>query len=245
MALALHQLLATEKDLKSQANAALTTLYQRMEKAALLSGISRVYRPAADDGETLPGEKTLVQLRVEGEIPPVVGKLAALYDTILRKEIANTQAAADVVVDGQVLLPKVPVCALLFLEKQATDLKAFVSKLPVLDPSETWHHDEAQGCWATDPSETHRTKKVPRAFVKAAATDKHPAQVEIVHEDVIAGYWRTIKFSGAVSADRKATLLSRVEKLQAAIKVAREEANAVKVGNAAMGAKVFDYLFAK
>jgi hypothetical protein len=34
--------------------------------------------------------------------------------------------------------------------------------------------------------------------VKAEATEKHPAQVEVYHEDVVVGQWKTVKFSGAL-----------------------------------------------
>lgn len=44
--------------------------------------------------------------------------------------------------------------------------------------------------------------QVPRNHVKAEATDKHPAQVEVYHEDVPVGYWTTVKFSGALPARR-------------------------------------------
>jgi len=243
MSLKLHQLLAVEKTIKADAAKALTDLYHRIDKGSLLSGIARSYRPLTDDGERLPPESTLLQLRVEQEIPPVLATLVTLYDTMLRKEHANLRAKADVVIDGTVILSDVPVCALLFLEKQTTDLKAFIQRLPTLDPSETWAHDPAQNCWATAPNETARTKKVPVVLTRAQATDKHPAQTELVHEDRVVGYWSTTKFSGAISAERKATLIARIGKLSAAIKVAREGANAVPVGEQKMGEVILNYLF--
>jgi len=132
---------------------------------------------------------------------------------------------------------------LLFLEKQLTDLHTFVHKLPVLDPSESWRFDPSQDCWASDTAETSKTKKVPRNHVKAEATEKHPAQVEVYHEDVVVGYWKTVKFSGALPAARVRELLERVERLQKAVKMAREEANGVAVESVKSGDKVFGYLF--
>lgn len=240
----LHQLLAVEKDLKNEALRVLTAFYQRIEKGPLLSGISRRYRPVTDEGEKLPPESTIVQLRVEETFPEVQKALGALFDLVLSKEDANQSAKADITVDGQVVMAGVPVCALLFLEKQLTDLSTLVDKLPVLDPSERWERDSAQNCWATVPVETHRTKKIPRPFIKAPATDKHPAQVEVVHEDEVVGYWNTVKFSGAIPATRKAELKARVAKLRQAVKVAREDANTVRVGERKMGDAILGYLFA-
>jgi hypothetical protein len=148
-----------------------------------------------------------------------------------------------VVVDGTVLLAQVPATYLLFLEKQLVDLYTFVKKLPVLDASESWVFDPSADCWATEPISTLKTKKIPRNHVKAVATDKHPAQVEVYYEDVAIGNWRTVKFSGALPARRVNELVNRVEKLQEAVKFAREEANNRDVTERKVGASVFHYLF--
>jgi hypothetical protein len=83
---------------------------------------------------------------------------------------------------------------------------------------------------------------VPRNHVKAEATEKHPAQVEVYHEDIVVGLWTKIAFSGAVPRKRVNELLSRVGKLQDAVKYAREEANGVEVADQRIGEKVFGYL---
>ena len=136
-----------------------------------------------------------------------------------------------------------PVTYLLFLEKQLVDLHTFVKKLPVLDAAESWTFDESADCYATEPVQTVRTKKVPRNHVKAEATEKHPAQVEVYYEDVTVGYWKTVKFSGALPAKRVNELLERVEKLQQAVKFAREEANGTEVDRPAGRRKGLRYLF--
>ena len=67
--------------------------------------------------------------------------------------------------------------------------------------------------------------------------------VEVYYEDVTVGYWRTVKFSGALPARRVNELLERVEKLQQAIKFAREEANNAEAPEVKVGDKVFNYIF--
>lgn len=146
-------------------------------------------------------------------------------------------------VDGETLLRDVPVTYLLFLEKQLVDLHTFVKKLPVLDAAESWSFDDSTDTWRTDPVRTIRTKKVPRNHVKAEATEKHPAQVEVYYEDIAVGYWTTVKFSGALPARRVNELVERVEKLQQAVKYAREEANGTEVTDRRVGDVVFRYLF--
>jgi hypothetical protein len=239
----LNQIIAVEKSVKGRAQGELTEAYQQLQKPALLAGISRTYRPKDEEGERLPAESTRVQLRTEETFKKVAAALTELFDVTLTKDLANCEARADVVVDGVVLVPKAPVTYLLFLEKQLVDLHTFLKKLPVLDPSETWVYDHAQDCFATEPVETVRTKKVPRNHVKAEATEKHPAQVEVYYEDITVGFWRTVKFSGALPARRVAELTDRVERLQRAVKFAREEANGFDVKPQKVGDAVFAFLF--
>lgn len=240
----LNQIIALEKGVKSRSYANLTEAHQQLQKPPLLSGISRTYRPKDDEGERFPPESTRVQVRAEEVIRRTGAILTELFDVVATKDWANCQARADVIVDGKPLLEKVPVTYLLFLEKQLNDLHTFVQKLPVLDPSESWRFDASQDCWSAEPAETTKTKKVPRNHVKAEATEKHPAQVEVYHEDVVVGYWKTVKFSGALPAARVRELLERVEKLQRAVKMAREEANSAQAEQVRTGDKVFGYLFA-
>src|SRR5690606_18825680 len=225
----LNQIIAVEKGIKSQSLRDLTDSHQMLQKTSLLSGISRTSRRTEEEGEQLPPESTKVQVKAEEVIRRTAEVLTRLFDVTATKDWANTQAKADVVVDGQVLLSQVPATYLLFLEKQLVDLHTFVSKLPVLDASETWTFDNSADAWATEPMQTTRTKKIPRNHVKAEATEHHPAQVEVYYEDVVVGYWRTVKFSGALPAARVNELIERVQKLQQAVKFAREEANNIEV----------------
>lgn len=240
---ALNKLIAIESGVKTATKRKETDLYHVLQKNALLNGISRKYEPKDDDGDKLPSETTLVQVKVEKVIKDLSVELTRLFDVTLTKEVGNSNAKADVVVEGKALLKQVPVTYLLFLEKQLVDINTFVSKLPVLDPASEWVYDSNNDVHATAAVQTVKTKKVPRNWVKAEATDKHPAQVEIFHEDVIVGTWTKVDYSGAIPATRKAELLSRVEKLITAVKYAREEANSLIVEDQYAGDKVFSYLF--
>lgn len=239
----LNQIIAIEKGIKSRSYEELTKAHHALEKPTLLAGISRSYQPKDEEGDKLPPESTRVQVRAEQVLADTARIMTELFDVTATKDWANNSALADVVVDGEVLLAIVPVTYLLFLEKQLVDLHTFVSKLPVLDQAETWTLDPVADTWATPVAETVRTKKVQRNHVKAEATKEHPAQVDVYSEDVMVGTWRTVKFSGALPASRVRELLVRVEKLQTAVKFAREEANNSTVSSVEVGKKVFDFLF--
>lgn len=239
----LNQIIAVEKGVKTRSHQRLTEAHHALQKPALLAGIARTYRPKDEEGEQLPPEATKVQSKAEEIIKSTAEILAELFDVTATKDYSNCKARADVVVDGKVLLTGVPVTYLLFLEKQLVDLTTFIKKLPVLDASESWVFDPSADCWATEPVQTARTKKIPRNHVKAEATEKHPAQVKVYYEDVVVGYWKTVKFSGALPAKRVNELLERVEKLQKAVKFAREEANNQAADEQKVGAAVLGYIF--
>ena len=238
----LCQIVAVEKGVKNKAHTGITAAYQTMQKPALLQGIARSYRPRDEEGEQLPPEQTRVQVDAKQLLGDVRELMTELFDVTLTKDTANCLARADVVVGDVVIAKAVPVTYLLFLEKKLVDIHTFVSKLPTLDPSETWSWDSNASAYATPPTETHRTKKLPKVIEKAKATDKHPAQVELFQEDVVVGYWKTVKFSGAMPADEVKKLLNRVEALQRAVKFAREEANGLEIEDKKIGEKIFSYV---
>jgi hypothetical protein len=240
----LNQILAVEKQTKTNTAEQVTAFYHLLQKEPLLNGISRTYRPLDEEGEKFPSESTEVQVRVEQTLKDVAKHMTALFDITIARDAANTLAKSDVVVNGVVLLKDVPATYLLWLEKQLTELHTYIVKLPVLPQTDSWTYDGATGTFKTDAIETSKTKKLPRAFVKYEATKEHPAQVDTLQEDKLVGYWSTTKFSGAVKRDRAQALRDRVETLMAAVKQAREQANLVEVPKVAAGQAVFDYLLA-
>jgi len=239
----LCQIVAVEKSVKNKAHQGITDIYQRMQKVALMTGIARTYRPKDELGEQLPAESTKVQLNATDLLKDVAKTMTDLFDVTATKDFANCEARSDVTVGDVVIATAVPVTHLLFLEKKLVDIHTFVSKLPVLDTGEEWSLDPNVGCFVSKASETVRTKKVFVPLVLAPATDKHPAQVKEGFEDQAVGYWKTVKFSGALPAQRVVDILDRVEKLQRAVKFAREEANSRVVEQQKLGDKVFNFLF--
>ena len=239
----LNQIVAVVAGKKTRTQKALTDIYKKLQKAALFEGITRNYTPADEEGESQPSETKNIQFRSREAISQTRDILRELFDVTATQDWGNCEARADVTVDNKVVLEQVPVTYLLFIEKQLSDLHTFVQTIPVLDPSDTWTWDENADCYATEPSLSNRTKKVPRSHILYEATEKHPAQVEMYHEDVKVGEWRTTRFSSALAAQEKNELVQRVRRLQEAVKFAREEANAMEVEDQHIGNKVFDFVF--
>ena len=240
----LNQVIAVVAGKKANAAKVVTEAYHQIQKTPLFDGISRTYQPKREDGDQLPPESKSIQVKVADLIDKARDAWTEMFDVVATQDFANCAARADVKVGEKVVLRQVPVTHLLFLEKQLKDVETFVGKLPTLDPAETWVYNEAGDHYATSPSETVRTKKIPKAFVKAEATKEHPAQVDVFHEDVVEGFWKTVKFSGAFPAKEKNEILERVRQLHEAVVKAREEANGSEVTEISEGKAVFDHLFA-
>jgi hypothetical protein len=239
----LSQIIAVEKDIKEKAASKRAYSEAIFGKSGLYSGLSRTYTPKNEEGEQLPPESTSVQIKIKQVLADVQSHMTTLFDTVATKDFANCHAKADIVVDGTVLLSAVPATYILFLEKQLAELLAFVKRIPTLDASEVWHYDANQDCYATEPVETIRSKKVMQRLIAAEATKEHPAQVHLYQEDVPDGRWKTIKFSGAIQQREVNDIVARIERVQMAVKFAREEANRSEVKAQKTGDPLLHYIF--
>lgn len=247
-ATALSQLLAVRKGVQADVHSTITGLHRDSQKLPLLSGLTRSYRKIDDADPDLPGEAQRVQVRTDDVLGAVRDAYTRLWDLTATIDVTNCEARGTIRAAGtlerSVEVSGVPVSTLLFLEKQLTNLHTIVEKLPELDPAEDWRWDDNASAWASAKTTTVRSKKVPRNHVLAEATDKHPAQVQVWHEDVPVGYWDTVKFSGAIPADRKRQILARLTEVREAVKMAREEANAVPVQDTNVANALFNYILA-
>lgn len=240
----LNQIVAVVKPLKAKTTRELTDFYRKLERQNLFTGRVRTYSPKYEDGDRFPNESQNVQATVPATVAAVTKLLAQLFDAVYTHEVANTEARADIVVDGQTILANVPVTYLLFLEKQLEDLGTFVSKIPVLDPEHTWSYDPNKGLFQAAPVETLKTKKVNKPIVMYEATKEHPAQVVMGAEDIVTGTWTQINLSGAVPFDVVVQLSERVGKLKTAVKYAREEANSADISDLRVAGPLLEWIFA-
>jgi hypothetical protein len=239
----LNQILAIEKNKKTQLHKEISDLHHQTQKVELLTGHHKTYTPREEDGETFPDDTRKVQVLHHEAIKQVCERLTTLMDVTATKDWANCQAKADVIVDAEVFLEQVPVPFLLFLEKELHDLHTFVDKIVDLDPSENWTLDSNSGQYRSEPVKTSKTQKLQKPIVLYDATKEHPAQTQLITQDVIIGHWTTTKFSGAVPRARKKLLLERITVLEDAVKYAREHANSLDVDDKKVGRRVLDYVF--
>ncbi len=241
----LNQILAIEKGIKADNYAEMTALYRAAEKPALFDGFQKDYERINDQDAELPSESKKVQHNYVQVLKAARKAMSAIITIGARKDWTNGVARADVKIGDTVLIPQVPSTHLLFLEKQMTDLRNLIAQIPVLDPEKDWVANPTQtGQHRTPtPEKTHRTKKVVKPIVKYDATDKHPAQTDLITEDTLVGYWSLIRHSGAIPEPYRNELLERVETVAQAIKQAREAANSSEeVASPDVSSRIFDYV---
>lgn len=241
----LNQIVAVVAGKKTRMEKEYGDLNKTIQRGDLFVGLTRTYQPLEQDGEQQPSEHKLPQKSAADIISQAKDLLTSVMDAVATQEYGNCTAFADVEVAGTVILPQVPITVLLYLEKQLNDLHTFVGSMPIIDPAERWVWNDNTSQWETsEVQKTNRTKKVQKALVLYPATDKHPAQTQLISDDVLVGTWTTNKYSTAMSSKDKADTLKRIVQLQDAVKIARETANSIEVDQKNIGSKVLDFVFA-
>jgi hypothetical protein len=167
-------------------------------------------------------------------------------DVLFQKNLTNTTALADLEFRGNVIATGVPVDELMGLETRLSDLRKLATQIPTLDASREWESDASAaqaGTWkSVNPQITTKTEKKVTPVVLYPHSDKHPAQIEKVTEDVPVGTFTLSVISGATTAIQKANVLSVLDDLIIEVKKARTRANSVDVQVVQIGKTITDLL---
>ncbi len=240
----LHELLACESDLKSCAEKIIAeTINTFAKKVNHFEARYKNYQAKDEEGDTFAPEKQEMVTTVSKKLDHTREVVSKYLDAVAQKEITNTGAKAVLEIDGTPLIDTpLPATLLLSLEGRLKQLREVYNAIPTLDPTESWLWDDQTKTYSAGQKETYKTKKVFRNHVKAEATDKHAAQVEMYTEDVRTGTWFTKRFSGMVTPAEKSVIISRLDKLAQAVKRARQRANDAEVQSAEVGNILFDYI---
>ncbi len=245
----LHELLAIDGSLKAQADKTRTDLMGTFEKKAHHFTEKIVsFKPGEEGAPTVVESQLDLQTTVPKELKWIAEFLIKSLDVSYQVAEANTRARADVnFEDGTTILSQLPATSLLELEKRAKELHDFVAAIPTLDPAKGFRADPERGADIFKAREERktRTKKINRPLTLAPATDKHPAQVQLVTEDVPVGDIVTLEWSGLITVAAKGDMLNRVEMLTRAFKKARSRANEAEIGKSdkKIGADIINYIF--
>jgi uncharacterized FlaG/YvyC family protein len=245
----LHELLAAYDSTTGQTTKVRGELATTFEKKPhLFEGRKKTFRPLAEDGEVVVEDQQEIQSTIAAEIKWISKYLAQAVDAAYQIDLANTTAKADVVDEnGKNLLTDIPTTTLLQLAKRVAEWKDLIAVIPTLDPAKGFTEDptHGEGHWKAREVVKPRKVKTKKVYVKYEATKEHPAQTELVDEDVPTGTILEQEWSGRITPALKAELLDRVEKLYRAVVKARSKANdyAIEKEDKKIGATLLEYVF--
>lgn len=243
----LHELLAAESTVKAQADKCRGDLMHTFDKKQHLFREKTItFQPTTENAVPVTEEQSDLQTTVKSELRWLGDIWVKALDAAFQIAESNTAARADVVLDnGAVLLTQVPATALLELEKRASEIQALVAAIPQMDSAKSFKPDpdRGDGIFRAREVTKWRTKKVTRPIVKYEATKEHPAQVDLINEDVVIGQIREQEWSGLITPAEKADMLNRAEELRRAFKTARSRANEAPAATVTIGKALFTYVF--
>lgn len=243
----LHELLAAEGTVKTQADKCRSDLMNTFEKKRHLFGEKLVtFQPNTEGASAVTEEQSDLQSTIPSELKWIAEIWAKAIDAGFQIAESNMSARADVVLDnGTVLMRDVPATALLELEKRASDIHALVSAIPTLDPAKGFKPDPDRGAhvYRARDVQKRRTKKVEEFIVVVPPTEQHPAQIAKQVKDIDTGTISEQEWSGLITPAEKADMLARAEELRRSLKTARSRANETTAATAKIGAPLLSYVF--
>lgn len=244
----LGAVLAIETQARQEENKKNGARLKTAPKEQLFNGFRHTYAPFAEtDAEhdaafQLPDESQEVQVIAERLLEDFLGDLREALDLTATKDLGNCSAFADLVIDGEVILERVPATHLLHLGHVADNLATFVANLPVLDPKERWAEPDSNPLRHTESTFTVRNEVRQVPLVLIAPTKEHPGNAIPIQSPVAMGKWTKVKYSGALTSERKRELERRVSALKMGIKKAREVANRTEVETIREGRILANYV---
>ncbi|WP_026999822.1 hypothetical protein [Eisenibacter elegans] len=244
MANKLHELLAVEQDRRNKANEAVGEAKKIFTKNdSYFDGLVKKYVSMEEDSELIPDETKEMVKTVKQQLEETQQSIITALDATISKEETNAAnvAKAELEVNG-VKFGAFSATTLLALESQLNKILDLYKNIPLLDTTRKWHFDTQQGFFKTDEEVKFRSIKRPKVIVKYEATEKHPAQTELVNLDFQVGKYETTYYSGKLTPMQKSEMVKRIEQLLEAVKVARAKANNVEVVKVNVGKQLFDFI---
>lgn len=246
----LHQHLAVESDLKSGEDKIRRECIKTFtDKTSHFDGLSQIFNPIEENTTRIVEDEKHIVDTVVDKLEYTQKAIVKLLDFNYQKEKANTVAKADIIVEDEdgnetTIKQDVPATMLLNLESRLKDVRTIYNAIPTCDPNKRWVKDASeQNIYITEKPETRqRTKKTAKVVVKYEATKEHPAQTEMIGEDVPTGTLEITHKSGRLTPATKSKLLDRIDTLIRGVKKARQRANDVELESVKIGKELFNYI---
>lgn len=246
----LHEILAAEKTAVNTRDQLTKDTENKFAKGEnYFTGFSKTLEMLGDNPsnsaiEAAARQDKALPTTVVATLDYYLARWANAEDVLFQKNKTNTAAIADLEFRGSVIATGIPVDELMGLEVRLSDLRKLMTQIPTLDASREWEPDVSAaqaGTWkAVNPQVTTKTEKKVTPVILYPATDKHPAQIEKVTEDVPVGTFTLSVISGATTAIQKANVIAVLDDLIIEVKKARTRANSVEVQKVYIGKTLTD-----
>jgi len=240
----LHQLLAVEPEIRKNAAGIIQETKKLFSHADYFDGLIKAYVPIVTDEVPVPSEEKKVVTTVPDRLNYTMESVIKSLNAVLSKETTNSSGATALLKIGEKTFGEFSPTALLAMEQQLSQIKEVYLFAPTLDNTKSWEPDTeaGPGFLKTPVTKVYRSLKKPKAIVKYPATKEHPAQTEMVMEDVHVGDYETTYYTGRITSAQKHELLTRVDNLLQAVKRARAQANQAEVIDVKVGKDLIDYI---
>jgi len=243
---ALHALLAVEPSLDQQAKNIMDECVNTFtKKQEHFDGITKLYSSFNEGEELIPPETKEVVTTVKEKLDYVKESVIRSLDATISKEETNAsgEAKAELVVKG-VSFGTFAATTYIALERFLTRIREQYKAIPTLDPARAWETEKQSGrnLYQASPEVKYRTVKKTKVITLAPPTDKHPAQTQLVQDEVQVGKYDTTYTSGRLSPGEKFTLLSNIDELILAVKQAKEMANQAEAKQIKLGEAIFSFI---
>ena len=245
----LHEILAVESQLNTNATAVAASIRKNLGKESIYKGMVKRHEIFDEEKQHLvqPNEHMEVQSTVDMQLDYLASELGKAWDIYATKEATNQVASADILTeDGQLLASNVPAIVLLGLETRLDKLMAIYKDIPTLDSARAWEVDPSanmRGIFRTKyDTERFQTVTKKEFITVVEATKEHPAQVTQQDKTENIGKYIQTDFSGAITSFDKAERIQRLASLQRAVKKARQRANSAQVVELQLAQSLFNYI---
>jgi len=242
----LHESLAVNTSIETQAGKVRSELANSFQsKGHLFTEKLVTFFPNAEGQPPIIESQSKIQTTVRNELALITPFLVKAIDSAYQIAEANTEARADIILEGETtpILTGIPATSLLELEKRLAEVATLINAISTIDPAKAFvaDNDKTAGYYKAAIVNKPRTKKEKVVLIRYAATVEHPAQTELIDKDVEIGRTQEQEWSGLILPVEKSQLLERVEIMQRAVKAARSRANEQlvdrekKIGNTIIG----------
>jgi hypothetical protein len=252
-----HELLAIETDINGKTNVMLNESAKVFDQSSKFDEFTKTYRAFDDGDKDIPeAERKKMTTTVDERLKYLTKSLTASINILCSKEATNQEAKSDIIIrdeDGNVeatLAKDVPVCALLQLEKRFTEYRKLYVRIPTFNTDTLWVkglNAEGEECYVEKESRLNIrtvTETVNEEFDPnpVKGSDKYKLETRQVKVNKPRGEYTTVTKTGRISPKEKANLLERVDKVLAAIKIARANANSIDVKEMNIGKSLLDFI---